>query len=395
MDRLALVSITCSLMFLTACGSAGGADAPPVAALVVDTTPPESVVLPAGGEFGEETELLVTASEEAMIFVSLNGGDFVAVGASPASIKLSEGETTVDYYAVDAAGNTEPIVQQEHYLVDLSPPVLALIGAEPAPIPWLASADVEWTSDEQCDYTVTVVETGDEIDAGTLEAGANASLAHEGRGLPDEPVTVRIEASDRHGRSSVLEYTLERAAPVHVDVAESPGTVVIAPGGDRAFVARRFETEIDVIDLASGTVVDTIDTGIRAWEITLNADGTLLYVSNTLGPGAIVTVDVDSYDVVSVDADVGIPGPVAFSPDGTRGYFTDFFGGVRMLDTDPSSPTYHTVLENIFIDLDLLTGELVVAPDGESVLLNWSQFGQSGLELIDFSSGLPELYTVW
>ena len=110
MDRLALVSITCSLMFLTACGSAGGAGAPPVAALVVDTTPPESVVLPAGGEFGEETELLVTASEEATIFVSLNGDEFTAVGASPASITLFEGETTIDYYAVDAAGNTEAVV---------------------------------------------------------------------------------------------------------------------------------------------------------------------------------------------------------------------------------------------------------------------------------------------
>ena len=395
MDRLALVSITCFLLFLTACGSGGGAAPILAPALVVDTDPPDSVVLPAGGDFGDEVELVVTASEEATIFVSFNGGDFAPAGASPASIALPEGETTFEYYAVDAAGNTETSVHVEQYLVDLSPPVLELNSGEPTPIPWLAAVDVEWTSDETCDYSVSVVETGERIDAGTLEGGESASLTHEARDLPDEPITIRIEATDWTGHSSAIEYIIERAAPVRIAVEDDPGDVVIAPAGDRAFVARRFENEIDVVDLASGAIVETIDIGIRAWEVTLNADGTLLYFSNTLGPGAMVTVDVESYEVESVDADVGIPGPVAFSPDGTRGYFTDFFGNVRVLDTDPTSATYHSVIDRVFVDLDLLSGELVVSPDGESVLLNWSQFGHSGLELIDFAGGSPELYTVW
>lgn len=394
MSRLALVPFICALSFLTACGGGSG---PVVRApkVVVDTFAPTTAANPEGGDFATEIDVVLTASEAAIIHVSRDGADFEPAGESPATLRMIEGSTTIQYFAIDLAGNIEVPTRTQRYLVDLSPPVITLPDGEPEPLPWLASAQIEWRSDEQCDYVVTVVETDEALDEGELDLGATGTIEFEGVDLPDEPITIRIEATDWTGRSSTLDFTLQRAAPNRIATMDAPGDVIVLPTGDRAFIARRFLSKVDVLNLDTEEIVETIDVGIRAWSMTLNADATRIYVSNALSPGAIATIDVDSYDVESLSASVGIPGAVAFSADGALGYFTDFTGAIRVLDTDPSSAAFHTVVDTVVVDEDVLLGRIVVGPQGDFLLLNWSGIDLLGLEMVEFGGGDPQLRTAW
>ncbi|MHC4450369.1 MAG: hypothetical protein ACYS0E_09575 [Planctomycetota bacterium] len=394
MDRIARLSVSSVFLFAVACG--GGSDAPPVAKQEVpDTLAPTTSASPEGGDFAAEIEVVLTASEAATIHVAVDGGDFEPVGPSPVRLPMTEGVTTIKYYAVDLAGNVEAPAQSQRYFVDLSPPVVTLVAGDPEPLPWLATATIEWNTDEEADYSVTVVETGELLDEGKLDAGASAEIVVEGVELPDEPITIRIEATDWTARTSTREFALQRLEPTRIAMTEQPGDVVILPAGDRAFIARPFKSEIDVLDLDTEQIVETIDVGIRPWAVTLNADASLLYVSNTLSPGEIVTVDVDSYDVVSLSASVGVPGAVAFSPDGAWGFFTDFTGSIQVLDTDPTSSSYHTVVDSIVIHDDALSGRMVVGPQSDFLLLNWTGTQFVGAEQVDFGTTSPSVRTAW
>jgi len=393
MMRMSLLILLFALP--TACGGGGGE--PPVQGQGVDpdTTPPVTTAAPEGGDFDRAVEVELTTSEPARVHVSIDGGDFEDRGEAPVRIPLGEGTTTIRYFAEDLAGNVEDPVSSQRYFIDLSPPQLTLPAGDPEPVPWLAAAAVEWQADEEVDYNVTVVETGELLDEGELAAGATATVAYEGVDLPDEPITVRIEATDWTGRSSTLEFVLERAAPAVLSVTDEPGSVVVLPAGDRAFVARRFGTEVDVIDLATEAIVDTIDVGIRAWTVTLNADASSLYVSNGVSPGAIAVVDVDTYDVEDVDADVGIPGAVAFSPDGAFGFFTDFDGNVLVLGTDPAGADYLAVVDEIFVNDDALTGRGWIDPDNDTLVLNWGGVSSVGVSVVEFGASGPDVRTAW
>ena len=354
-----------------------------------------TTVAPEGGDFDQLVEIELTTSEPARVHVSIDGADFEDRGESPVRIPLAEGTTTVRFFSEDLSGNVEDPVQTQVYLIDLTPPQLSLTGGQPAPVPWLATAEVEWMTDEECDYTVTVVETGELLDEGELDDGGMAMITYEGIDLPDEPITVRIEAADWTGRSSTLEFPLERAAPTVVSVTDEPGDVVVLPAGDRAFVARKFGTEIDVVDIAAGAVVDTIDVGIRPWAMTLNADASSLYVSNAVAPGAIAVVDVDTYDVEEVDADVGIPGAVAFAPDGSFGFFTNFDGDILVIGTDPSSTDYLAIVDEIFVNDGVLSGRSWVGPDGDMLVLNWVGLTTAGVSIVEFGASGPDVTTAW
>jgi len=385
------------LLCVAICGACGGGGPPPVAGQEVepDTEAPTSAASPESGNFAQPTEVELTTSEPATVYVSIDGADFAPAGESPVTITLDEGTTTLRYYAVDPSGNVEDPIQTQVYLLDLSPPQLALTGPPPEPLPWLETAAVEWQSDEECDYVVTVVETGEPIGEGKLDAGATAIVEYPALDLPEDPITVRVKATDWTGRSSTLEFTLARRAPVVVSADATPGSVVVAPGGDRAFVARPFGTEIDVVDLATEEVVETIDVGIRAWAITLNADGSLIYVSNAVATGAIATVDVDSYDVEKLDIDVGVPGAVSFSSDGAFGFFTDFAGSIRVLDTDPASADYHTIVDTFFVEDDALAGRIVVSPQGDRLVVNWSGIDTVGVSVVDLGASGPDARIAW
>jgi len=382
-------------LLLVACGGGG---ATPVARQTadIDETPPTSAVTPGGGEFPTLVELEFTSSEPATIFVSVDGKPYVRLGESPAHLTLEEGRSTVKFYAVDRADNVETAAHTEAFLIDVSAPRLAFAeGTEIEPLPWLGEAVVAWESDEACDWVVRTPGSEIALAEGRLDEPGGETFRIDAKDLPEGGREFEVAATDWTGRTSVLPFRLERAAAVVVDLDADPGDVVVSPAGDRAFVARKFQSVVDVVDLESGAVVESIDVGIRAWSMTMHPGGTRLYVSNAVAPGAIAVIDVETSEVETLDVTTGIPGPVAFSADGAFGFFTDFDGAIRVIGTDPDSLDYHANVDRIPVADGLLHGEIVVDPDGEHLVVNWAGVGEVGLAVVEFGESDPTVRNAW
>jgi YVTN family beta-propeller protein len=63
-------------------------------------------------------------------------------------------------------------------------------------------------------------------------------------------------------------------------VGREPRTLVIAPGGRRAFLANYRSNTVSVLDLARGQVLSEIPTHRHPIGVDLTPDGKRLYVSN-------------------------------------------------------------------------------------------------------------------
>lgn len=374
-------------LFLICCGSS-------------DTVPPRTSAEPGGSSFGEPAVLVLTASEPAMVYVSFSGADpeiadeNTISGESPLHIELPEGVTEVRFFSIDLSGNRELGIRVEVYLVDTTPPDVALTGDAPEPLGLLEIAEVEWQVNETCDYRIErggdgQPESGELLEEGTLDADLVASIEVAAIDLPDkEALSIWIHARDWTGRVGSLEIPLERATPIEVSWPQSPGDVVVLPDGDRAYVARRFGQEVDVVDLDPESpfhleVVDTIDVGLRPWKLRLTPDGSRVYASNVVAPGAIAVIETASDTATATLAGVGIPGPVAFTPEGDLGYLTDYAGRIVALDTDPLSGSYHGVIDSSFIHESILSGVIAVSHDRSRVVLNWAGSALHGCELIE------------
>jgi DNA-binding beta-propeller fold protein YncE len=87
------------------------------------------------------------------------------------------------------------------------------------------------------------------------------------------------------------------------------------------------------------------------------------------------------------------PGGIAITPDGTRAYFTTFEGKVRILDTDPTSLLYNLPIDSIDIPL-LLDGKIAITPDGTKAVVNWFGTIAHAIDVIDVEPGSPTYHTI-
>lgn len=397
MDRSTRAAVGAAVLAALVFGGCGGSR---------DTLPPTTAAEPAGQAFDQATEVTLTASEPATVHVTFDGTDPVRgaentlSGDSPLVVPLPEGTTEVRFFSVDRSGNREREVKAEVYLVDTLAPEVTLVGDPPAPLAILASASIEWQSNEKGRFTVELGGDGEQgsgtlLEEGDVEAEEARTIAYPATALPeDQPLSIWIHADDWTGRVGSLEVPLARAAPFRVPLENVPGDVVVLPGGDRAYVARKFGLELDVFDVDPASpdylmVRDTIDLGIRPWKVARTPDGLRLYVSNAVAPGTIAVVDAETGAVERRLSGMGIPGRVTISPGGTLGYFTDFDGGVRVLDTDPVSPNFHTEIDRIPVGEGVIAGALAVSPDGTRALLNWTGTAGHGTDLLDLDPLSP------
>jgi YVTN family beta-propeller protein len=110
-------------------------------------------------------------------------------------------------------------------------------------------------------------------------------------------------------------------------------TMTVHPGGSRLYVASA-PGGVTVIDTATSSVVANIPT--NGWRLTLNADGSRLYVHSQFGDRIDVVDTTSNAIVASVPMGASGPDPevIAMTPDGTRVYATNFMASsVSVLDT--------------------------------------------------------------
>ena len=124
---------------------------PAVANWTIDTTPPLTSATPAGGAYSSAQLVTLTASEAATIRYTLNGATPTTgspVYSSPIPISAT---TTLQFFAVDAAGNTET-VKSVTYVIDTTLPDTTApettLTAQPASLTTATSANFSFTASE-------------------------------------------------------------------------------------------------------------------------------------------------------------------------------------------------------------------------------------------------------
>jgi concanavalin A-like lectin/glucanase superfamily protein len=121
----------------------------------------------------------------------------------------------------------------------------------------------------------------------------------------------------------------EATAPSFIDLGATPAGLAVSADGTRAYAALYDANAIAVVDLAHGTIVDTIPAVARPWPIQLSADDNRLFVGGAteLGILDLGSHTIDRIRVGSVTEDL------ALSADGERLWVALGRGGLRILDT--------------------------------------------------------------
>ncbi len=182
-----------------------------------------------------------------------------------------------------------------------------------------------------------------------------------------------------------------------INVGVGPTGIGITPDGTRAYVANYYSASVSVIDTdpnspSFNTVIATITSAASSPQTTyprdvdITSDGSRAYVSavNWLW---VIDTDPESatYNTVLQALPIG-SNEIALAPDNSRAY--DSHG--QVIDTDPNSPTFDTVIGSV-TGVYNSTG-LAITPDG--LLAYFVRYNTSSLEAVDIMLGSPTYNTI-
>ena len=387
--------------FISVLGSGGGggdSTTPPPG----DTTPPITIANPAGGLFNAIQQVTLTSNEVATIYYSTDGNDPSVGGANTTSgnspvakISIPAGTTVLKFFAIDQAHNSET-VKTETYIIDVVAPTVTFPGGTPSPIGLLSQSTVTWQSDEDGDYVIELggnglPGSGTQIAAGTVLANNPVNQSIEGRQLSYTADTeLWVYVTDAAGNDGSNSQTASLKAFTLVPTV-TPERLLINHAGTRLYA---MENTVKVIDIEAGSgnynsVVATITVGNDPKEMAITPDDARLYVTNSQSDSISVIATSSNTVTDTLTPWMSVPHGIAITPDGTRAYFTDYDGFVRVLDVDPGSASYHTVIDNIIMNTLFLAGEIAITPDGSVAIVNWQGIIATGVDVLDVDPGSP------
>jgi hypothetical protein len=288
-----------------------------------DTVAPVLAARPAGGTFTQVQYLVLSASEPSTIRYTLDGTDpalasntSVRVGESPIFwIRIGPGTTVVRAIGMDAAWNVSaPLL--ETYAVsipppaspppppELAPPTLTLVAAPDAGIPLLASATIDWKSDQGVSWDAWFITTPSQAPrpAGTGSAAAGETVSTPVNGWDlQAPAVLRVTARDAAGWITTLEVPISPAPPVlgsTVASQTSCNDLAFAPDGSSAYFTTL--TGVAVLDAnpASSTFDGILAThalpGPAAESLAVDPAGARLWVGSVDNFAALFSMDAAS-----------------------------------------------------------------------------------------------------
>lgn len=137
--------------------------------------------------------------------------------------------------------------------------------------------------------------------------------------------------------------TADEVIPPPIDVGEWPTDVAFTHDSALAYVTVQGDNEVAVIDVATGSVIDTIVVGNMPTGIEISPDGSTAYVTNQ-GDHTLSAIDIATNTVTDTWSTGGTdPYSLAISPDGAVAYVA------------------HTMSHNVTV-LNLTNGSLVGSP---------------------------------
>ncbi len=372
-----------------------------------DTTAPITTAAPPGGTYPAAQTVALTSNEPATIHyttdgsVPVIGGGSTQSGPSPVSgIAVGTSPTTIQFFAVDAAGNEE-VLRTQTYLIDTVIPVVTTTGAAPGPFGLLTTHTFTWESSEDGTYRILLGGTGAagsgiELDAGLVTAASQRTFELSGWQLgfiPTQPLwfVVRDSAGNVGLTSIVVEAKQLAAIPF---VPETRG-LAITPDGSTLLASLHTASQVVAYDIDPAnptfhTQIGVVPVAANPNDLAITPDGTRAYVGHDTG--------VDVFDVGGIAA-VTIPivgvDPVAdvvITPDGTRAYAART-GILYVIDIDPASPTFHAVTPAVSNAPLLQSANLAVTPDGAFLVAAWFGVGAYQVQAIDVDPASPTFHT--
>ncbi len=142
--------------------------------------------------------------------------------------------------------------------------------------------------------------------------------------------------------------------------------MALTPDGKSAFVTNLGDNTVSVIDTETDSVITTVSVGSYPRGLAVTPDGSRAYVANS-SDNTISVINTSSNSVVTTISGVSGPLAVAVSPDGKRAYVSTWSQSVAVLDIDPASDSYNSVVATIAVDPGDGDGGIDVSPDGSHV----------------------------
>ncbi len=374
-----------------------------------DVTPPVTNASPPGGAYSAAQTVKLTSNEPATIYYTLDGsvpviGDpNTQSGPSPITgLAVNTSPTQITFFGVDTAGNEET-VRTHAYIIDTTDPIVATVGPAPELFGLLTTQSIAWQSNENGTYRIQLggngaPNTGVLLEVGSVTALTQKTIALHGWQLtfgPAQPLWILVsDAATNVGTTSVdIELKGLETLPLN------PATrgIAITPDGTSALISffnahELARYDIDPASPSFHTQTAGISIGFQPGDLAITPDGTRAYVGHLTG---VDVIDTTSEAVQTIPLDVGDPiADIAITPDGTRAYFARS-GILYVLDTDPSSPTFHDIPLQVAPNTPLfLSAHVAVTPDGKRLLVGWFGVVEYSLAVVDIDPASPTFHQV-
>jgi YVTN family beta-propeller protein len=158
-----------------------------------------------------------------------------------------------------------------------------------------------------------------------------------------------------------------------VTAGDTPWGIALSPDDTRLYVVNNRGHSVTVIDTSTNTAIATIPVQ-HASDLTVNPDGTRVYVSSGIqnGTSTVTVIDTATNEVVGTfEVRGGLGRAVAFSPDGSRAYAAsrvDDVGVVlTVIDTDTNTTVATIALGGLGAPSTAAATAAAVSPDGSVV----------------------------
>ena len=269
----------------------------------------------------------------------------VAVGSLPNGVAITPDGTAV--YVTNFSGNSVSVISTATNTVIATIPVgtgpnrpAVTPDGSKVYVPNGTSGTVSVISTATNTVTATVPGVGDARDAAITPDGAKAYLAKA------------------NGNSISVVNTATNTVTATIDVGGYSLGIAMTPNGNFAYVSVRVGSNgvVAAVDTNSAsptfnTVVATIQVGALSGgnisSVAVTPDGSRVYVVNNNSNAVHVINTANNTLLTTLSGVGGDPQAVAITPDGNKAYVTSPFNTVRIKDTNPASPTYHTEIGSI------------------------------------------------
>ncbi len=316
-------------------------------------------------------------------------GPPLAYSVSWNTATVTNGTYTLTARARDAAGNTR-LSAPVSVTVANAPQTTITVGTSPVDVAVTGVSGSRAYVSNYYDNTVSVIDTNTNTVIKTISVGASPY------NLTASPDGTRVYVANVNANTvSVIDTNKNTVADtITLHAVSRVWDVAVSPDGSRVYVTGSGGT-VSVINTTTHTVSGPYAAGPAATGIAVNPDGTRLYVATELWNSNITVMDTAAMTVIGTVfvGDLSYPIDGAFTPDGKRLYMITGAQGsetadnaVMVIDTDPASDTYNTVIGTLTgYDLGIgFPADVVFSPDGGRAYV--SDAGGNTVTVIDTST---------